>query len=60
MFGQGIYGCENRKRKGGIASSIDYLCKIEISKYMRRGDYNLHHPEVFYFAENLFGSVLVV
>ena len=29
MFGQGIYGCENRKGKGGVASPIDFLCKIE-------------------------------
>ena len=34
MFGQGIYGCENRKRKGGVASPIDFLCKIEISKFV--------------------------
>ena len=31
MFGQGIYGCENRKGKGGVASPIDFL---EISKFV--------------------------
>ena len=34
MFGQGIYGCENRKGKGGVASPIDFLCKIEVSKFV--------------------------
>ena len=34
MFGQGIYGCENRKGKGGVASPIDFLCKIENSKFV--------------------------
>ena len=34
MFAQEIYGCENRKGKGGVASPIDFLCKIEISKFV--------------------------
>ena len=34
MFGQGIYGCENRRWKGGVASPIDFPCKIEISKFV--------------------------
>ena len=28
MFGQGIYGCENRKGKGGVASPMDLISKF--------------------------------
>ena len=37
MFGQrimGIGGVKNHKRKGCVALPIDFLCKIEISKFM--------------------------
>ena len=34
MFGQGIYGCENWKGKGSVASPIYFLCKIEVSKFV--------------------------
>ena len=34
MFGQGIYGCKKQEVKKGVASPIDFLGKIEISKFV--------------------------
>ena len=33
MFGRRIYGCEKPEVKRGVTSPIDFLCKIEISRF---------------------------